>query len=113
MENLRRRIDEEFAAFARLIYRNRIKTLVLMALLVGGLLSQMPKLTSDNSIDVWFHEDDPDLIAYDAFQDQFGRDTNVIIAIMPPEVFDTGFLRELVAFHEALAKENDLAKKTS
>ena len=72
MENLRRRIDEGFAAFARLIYRNRIKTLVLMALLVGGLLSQMPKLTSDNSIDVWFHEDDPDLIAYDAFQDQFG-----------------------------------------
>ncbi len=113
MKNFRRRTDEGFAAFARLIYRNRIKTLVLMALLVGGLLSQLPKLTADNSINVWFHEDDPDLIAYDAFQEQFGRDTDVIVAITPPEVFDTGFLRKLVAFHEALEAEVPYLKEVT
>ncbi len=50
-----------------------------------------------------WHEDDPDLIAYNAFQEKFGRDTDVVVAVTPPEVFDTGFLRKLVAFHEALA----------
>lgn len=105
MPALREKIDSAFANFARLTYRNRIKTLVLMALLVGGLLSQLPGLTSDNSLEVWFHEDDPNLIAYEAFQEQFGRDTSVVVAVTPPEVFDPEFLRKLGVFHQALEDE--------
>ena len=102
---LRVRIDEGFAAFGRAVYRNRIKTLLLMALLTGGLLSQLPRLTADNSNEVFFHKDDPALIDYTKFKEQFGRDEMVIIAVQPPEVFDTAFLKKLQAFHAALEEE--------
>ena len=49
MANFRLRIDAASAGLARFTYRNRIKILVFMLLLVGGLLSQLPTLTSDNS----------------------------------------------------------------
>ena len=105
VESVRHRIDARFADFARWIYRNRIKTLILMAVIVGGLLSQLPKLTADNSIEVWFHADNPDLLDYGAFLDQFGRDGDVIVAVTPPEVFDLEFLRKLGEFHAALEDE--------
>jgi predicted RND superfamily exporter protein len=69
------------------------------------LLSQLPKLTSDNSNDVFFRADDPVLLEYDRFREQFGRDEMVIAAVRPPEVFDAAFLSKLKEFHTALEEE--------
>ena len=105
MTNLRGKIDDGFAGLARYTFRNRIKSLVFVLAVVGGLLSQLPSLTSDNSNEVFFLKDDPVLIEYNRFRDQFGRDEMVIVAVRPPEVFDSGFLKKLKAFHEALEEE--------
>lgn len=89
----------------RIFFRHRLKTLAGMAVIIGLLLSQLPKLTSDNSNDVYFHPSDPTLVAYHAFQEQFGRDETLLVAVTPPNVFETAFLEKLQAFHSALEDE--------
>ena len=49
--NLRTRIDLGFANLARIVFRHRLKTLLLVALIVSGLVSQLHTLTADNSHD--------------------------------------------------------------
>jgi len=105
MSTIRTRIDAGFEAFGRAIYRNRIKTLLVMAIVIAGLLSQLPKLTTDTSNEGYFRADDPVLADYNAFKEQFGREEMVVLAIKPPEVFDLHFLTRLREFHEALEKE--------
>jgi hypothetical protein len=104
MSSIKSRIEESFGGFARFVYRNRIKTLLVMLAVVLAIVSQgMPNVTVDTSTEGFLHEDDPALISYNAFRDQFGRDEMVIIAIKPKEVFDLEFLRKLKDFHTELA----------
>ncbi len=103
--SLRSRIDEGFGELARLASRRRILTLLLILAGVGALLSQLPQLRADNSNEVFFHPNDPTLEKYHAFQDQFGRDEMIIIAVTPPEVFERGFLEKLGALHRELEDE--------
>jgi hypothetical protein len=101
----RQRIERGFHDFALLIYRRRWLTLVLMLLLVGALASQLPKIKMDTSTEGFFRADDPALIAYNHFREQFGREEFVAAAIKPPQVFDLAFLEKLRAFHQDLEKE--------
>ncbi|MCZ6532901.1 MAG: MMPL family transporter, partial [SAR324 cluster bacterium] len=105
MTSFRTRIDFYFAGFGRMVFRHRFKTLLVMALVIAAFLSQLPKLTVDTSNESYFHKDDPTIGDYDAFREQFGRESYVIIPIEPPEIFDTAFLRKLKAFHEKLQEE--------
>ena len=113
MENLRTRIDSAFEAFGRAIFRNRIKTLLLMLVLIAGFLSQVPGITFDESNESYFHEDDPTISEYKAFRDQFGREEIVIIAVNPPEVFDRVFLEKLRDFHRALEEKVPFLEKVT
>jgi len=71
-----------------------------MLSVAAGLASQMPKLTTATSNESFLHSDDPILLAYNDFRDQFGRDELIIIAIQPPNVFDLKFFKKLKALHE-------------
>ena len=103
MSGIRQRIEKGFEAFARLVYENRLKTLVLMAIIIGGLVSLIPRITIDTSTEGFLHDEDPTLLSYNDFRDQFGRDEVIIIAVKPAEVFDAAFLKKLKALHEELA----------
>ena len=72
MKNFRHRIEHYFEDFARLTYHHRIKTLVLMGLLIAATLSQLPNISMDMSTEGFLHEHDPALQAYDRFREQFG-----------------------------------------
>ena len=87
MKNLRNRVERGFEKFAYFIYRHRIKTVIIMLLLMGAVISQIPKITIDTSTEGFLHDNDPTLLAYNAFRDQFGRDEVVIIAIKSPNIF--------------------------
>ena len=113
MESLRTRIETAFEAFGRAIFRNRIKTLLLMLVLIVGFLSQLPKTTFDESNESYFHEDDPTIAEYGVFRDQFGREEVVIIAVDPPEVFERAFLEKLRDFHEALEEKVPFLEKVT
>jgi len=74
-----------------------------MVLIVfATMASQIPKITIDTSTEGFLHEDDPTMLDYNAFRDQFGRDEVIIIAVKPPNVFDFKFLKKLKALHEEL-----------
>lgn len=105
MTDVRKRIERGFESFARLVFRNRLKTLFIMALFAGAIMSNLPKITIDTSTEGFLREKDPALVAYNEFRDQFGRDEMVIIALNPENVFDIGFLKKLRGLHYEL-KEN-------
>ena len=105
MATIRARIETGFEAFGRAIFRNRIKTLLLMSILIAGFVSQLPKITFDTSNESYFRKGDRILEEYDAFRAQFGREEVIIIGISPPNIFDRVFLEKLTQFHEALEVE--------
>ncbi|MGD2269216.1 MAG: efflux RND transporter permease subunit [Desulfobacterales bacterium] len=105
MANIRNQIEKWFESFARIVYRHRIKTTVITLAAVAVMVSQIPKITLDTSTEGFLHAEDPALLAYNDFRDQFGRDEVIIIALNPPQVFDRTFLEKLKAFHEELAEK--------
>jgi predicted RND superfamily exporter protein len=102
MSQLRNNIEKWFERFALLIYRNRIKTIVLMLCITLAIVSQIPRITIDTSMEGFLHKDDPAFLAYNAFRDQFGRDEVVIVALQPAKVFEHSFLKTLESLHEDL-----------
>ena len=68
-------------------------------------ISQVPNLRADNSTESFLREDDPARMDYDAFRDRFGQDEQMVIAVVPPEVFDLTFLARLREFHEVIEAE--------
>ncbi len=103
---IRHKIETGFERFGHLVYHNHWKVLLLAALFIAGLVSQLPKLTMDTSTEGFLHDDDPTLLQYNEFREQFGRDELVIIAIESEAVFDLTFLKKLKALHGQL--ESDL-----
>ncbi|MCK5206108.1 MAG: Fis family transcriptional regulator, partial [Desulfobacterales bacterium] len=102
MKNFRNRIEAWFEIYAHVIYRNRIKTIVIMLVLTAAMISQIPKITIDTSTEGFLHTDDPALVAYNNFRDQFGRDEVIIIAIKSADIFSQRFLEKIQKLHEDL-----------
>ncbi|MCP4041255.1 MAG: MMPL family transporter, partial [Gammaproteobacteria bacterium] len=98
----RQRIETGFEVFGRIVYKHHWKALALTLVMLGGFVSQLPKLTLDTSTEGFLHEQDPVLLQYNAFREQFGRDEMVIIAIHAPDVFVPDFLTKLRALHREL-----------
>ncbi len=73
MSKLRLLTERHFEQFGRVLIRNRIKALLLMAVLIAGSMAFLPHLTVDTKNESYFHKDDPALGDYNAFRDQFGR----------------------------------------
>jgi hydrophobe/amphiphile efflux-3 (HAE3) family protein len=96
------RLEEWFEQLAHRIYRHRILTLIIMLVLSGIFIVQIHKITIDTSTEGFLHEDDPALLGYNAFRDQFGRDEVIIVALKPQAVFDRRFLKKLQTLHEEL-----------
>ena len=98
-------IEKAFERLARSLFRNRIKTVVVMLMITAAIVSQIPKITVDTSMEGFLHEDDPAMLAYNAFRDQFGRDEVVIVALQPQAVFDFDFLKTLASLHSELEEK--------
>jgi len=54
--------------------------LLLVVLTVAALVGAS-RVGVDNAVDIWFPDDDPALVAYKAFQDDFGNDEVVVIGV--------------------------------
>lgn len=80
-------IEVIFERWGRFIFRARWPALVLSLVVTGWLISFLPGLTIDNSTEGLLLPDDPSVLAYNAFRDQFGRDDTVIVAIEAPAIF--------------------------
>ena len=106
MSTWRHRIEQGFENFGHFIFRRRWLVIVAMMLFAAGFLSQLPKTTIDTSTEGFLQKDDPILLTYNAFREQFGRDELMLIAITRPEgVFEQAFLAKLRDFHRELEEQ--------
>ncbi|MGD2269521.1 MAG: MMPL family transporter [Desulfobacterales bacterium] len=107
------KIELRFARAGRWLYRNPLRVLTGLFIIIAFFAFHIPRITIDTSSEKLLHENDPSLVAYNNFRDQFGRAELIVIAIQPPNVFDEKFLHKLVAFHHALEQELPYLKEVS
>ena len=100
--NWRVKVDKKFEAFTYFITTHKIKTLFILLFFIIALASNIPKITIDTSTEGFLYKDDPQIVAYDAFRNQFGRDEKIIIAIKSPDIFNKAFLKKLFALHDEI-----------
>jgi predicted RND superfamily exporter protein len=93
------RLMERFGLF---IYDNPIKTIIMVVILLALPLSHLPKITMDTSTEGFMHDDDPVLMTYNEFRDQFGRDERIALAIKSDTIFTLPFLQTLKRLHEEI-----------
>jgi predicted RND superfamily exporter protein len=101
MTNIHRRLETLFAGIAVWVYAHRFITLGAVLLITAILAGQLPKLTMDTREESFFYEDDPTLIAYNDFRDQFGQDDMFLIGMQP----ETGLTPEFLATMNRLHRE--------
>ncbi len=102
MANIRDRIEAWFEKMAVAVYRNRIKTILSILVIIALMVSQLPKISIDLSTEGFLHDEDPYLLEYNDFRDQFGLDEAIIIALQPEHVFNETFLKKLMKLHDEL-----------
>jgi len=98
-KNWRIQVEEKFHYYSDVIYINKFKVLLLILSLVGGVASNVPNITFDTSTEGFLYKTDPQIINYNAFRNQFGRDEKIIIAIKTKDIFAPEFLKTLFDLH--------------
>lgn len=71
----------------RYLLKNRLSIVLLTTLLSCFFLSQALKLSFDSSLDVWFLQDDPNLVTYHQFLERFNGDEVLVLGIFSDDVF--------------------------
>lgn len=107
------RSEEKFQHFSDVIYDNKFKTLFAVLAVVIGLASHLPNITFDTSTEGFLYEDDPQILAYNDFRNQFGRDEKIIIALKTKDVFKPKFLKTLFALHDDIAQNAPYIKEVN
>jgi predicted RND superfamily exporter protein len=102
MKTLKTKIDDGFAASARLFYQNPWKTVICVFGLIAILATQLANIKIDTSTEGLLHQSDPALVDYHQFRHQFGRDQLLIIALHDEDIFHPVFLETLRDLHHDL-----------
>lgn len=102
MASLKVRIEQGFIDFTRKIIAWRWAVIALMVVLAVAAASRLPLLTIDMSDEGFLHPEDPILLDYTEFRDQFGRDDLIVLTVKGDAVFSQPFLARLKAMHVAL-----------
>jgi predicted RND superfamily exporter protein len=105
MPNLKAKIEQLFETGGRWLFNHPVKVLAVSFVFIGFLLYQIPSIRIDTSSEAMLHADDPSLLQYNRFRDQFGRSELIIVAIQAPDVFNAAFLNKLRSFHVDLEQE--------
>lgn len=98
-------IERSFVSFGGRLIRWKWPSLVGVLLLTALLLSNLPKITIDTSNEGFLRADDPILLDYNRFREQFGREEVVLIALRPADLFAPEFLQKLKRFHTDLEEQ--------
>ncbi len=87
------------ASFASFLSRHPLVSLFAVILIAATACAGLPKLHASYSFKVWFSSNDPALVGLEKFEQEFGNDDSIVIAVHSPSgVFDNAtvsLLREL------------------
>ncbi|MFC1890702.1 RND family transporter, partial [Thermodesulfobacteriota bacterium] len=109
-------LDDRPSPFERLsgfVLHHRLLCAAFFALSTAVLLSGLPGLRIDNSLESLFPEGDGRLASLNAAIREYGTETGVVIALRPPEVFDNGFLEALDRITRKIGEVGAVSKVVS
>jgi predicted RND superfamily exporter protein len=112
--NVRKRIDQGLERWGYWVFDHAWLVIIATLLVLGGLISQIPKMVVDTSAEGFLHEDAPFRVTYNEFRFQFGRDERALVIIdsgNPDGIFNTAFLNKLEALHKDLEKNTPKLQK--
>ncbi len=99
---MHKKLEKLFGQFGSFIGNHPILVILFSLLVIAFPISQVPKITMDTSNEGFMHKNDPMLINYNKFRDQFGRDERIFIAIESDKIFTIPFLTKLKSMHKEL-----------
>jgi predicted RND superfamily exporter protein len=102
MANINQRIALGFENWTDFVFTHHKRVILVCVVLMAGFISQMPTLKVDTTVEGFLYPDDPAMVAYDQFRDQFGRDDRIVMGIQGGDVFSETFLQRLASFHQAI-----------
>jgi len=105
MKRATKAVDNTLYKMGKGITKHKFKVLLGMLVLLFGMIANVPHITLDTSTEGFLHEDDPVRVAYDKFQNQFGHDEKIVIAIKTDGIFKLENLEKLKNLHNELASE--------
>ena len=97
--NWRTRSENRLENMGKWITKNPIKIILAMLIMSIGMISNLPKITIDTSTEGFLHSDDPALVRYEAFKEQFGQDEKIMVVVQSEDIFDAAFLKKLQNLH--------------
>ena len=100
--NWRTKTENKLERMGESITRNPIKIIVVMLLLSFAIIANLPKITIDTSTEGFLHEEDPALVRYEKFKEQFGQDEKIMVVIETKDIFNLEVLKKLKKLHTKL-----------
>jgi len=100
---MHQKLENLMGRFGAYIHDNPFKILLVLAVLLAFPLSHVPQIKMDTSTEGFMHDDDPVLLTYNKFREQFGRDERIILAIKSDNIFSLDFLTKLKKLHKEIA----------
>ena len=101
-DKMHKKLENLMGRFGSFIHDNPFKVLLVLALLLAFPISHVPQIKMDTSTEGFMHEDDPVLLTYNKFREQFGRDERVVLAIKNDNIFSLDFLTKLRDLHKEI-----------
>lgn len=96
------KLEKLMGRFGLFIHDNPLKVLLVLAVLLAFPISQAPNIKMDTSTEGFMHDDDPVLLTYNSFREQFGRDERIVLAIKSDNIFSLEFLTKLKNLHKEI-----------
>ncbi len=102
LNSYKQKIENFFGNLSDYIYENPIKIIIIIASIVVILGTQLKYITINTSTEGFLHKNSQELIKYNEFVAQFGKDDRVIIIIQSDNVLSKEFLKKLQKLHKEL-----------
>ena len=84
-ERLINRLSEHFENLPDALRKRRLLVGIVFLALLAASLFGISKLRMDMTIEGWFHKEDPTLVAFNRYHEQFGSEDGVYIVYMPKD----------------------------
>lgn len=99
---MHKKLESLMGRFGSFIYDNPLKVLLVLVILLASPIYHVPQIKMDTSTEGFMHDDDPVLLTYNAFREQFGRDERILLAIKSDNLFSVDFLTKLKNLHKEI-----------
>lgn len=102
--NWRTKTETRLETMGLSITKHPKKIILFMLLLSIFFISNIPKITIDTSTEGFLHKEDPALVRYEQFKEQFGQDEKIMVVVEAKDIFDLETLKTLKKLHNELAE---------